>query len=192
MTNHTSKTSRLLPLTGAVAAAVLLSACGSMMSSPSKSMYSQDSLPDSIKVPAGNKVAMETVGVGEITYECRDKANMPGQTEWVFVGPKAVLNDRSGEQVGICEELDAVLAGHLGEGCRVGVFAEQYAVSGEELDVTNHGVATWEFGENGGVLSSCCGADAVVAPIHGCDAIGAHAAMACGAHRRGALAELGE
>ena len=100
MTIHTSPISRLLPLTGAIAAAVLLSACGSMMSSSSKSMYSQDSLPDSIKVPAGNKVAMETVGVGEITYECRDKANMPGQTEWVFVGPKAVLNDRSGKQVG--------------------------------------------------------------------------------------------
>jgi hypothetical protein len=63
-------------------------------------MYSQDSLPDTIKVPAGHKVAMETVGVGEITYECRDKANMPGQTEWVFVCPKAVLNDRSGKQVG--------------------------------------------------------------------------------------------
>eukprot|EP01034_Spumella_vulgaris_P015295 gene15295-19532_t len=100
MTVHTSPISRLLPLTGAIAAAVLLSACGSMMSSPSKSMYSQDSLPDSIKVPTGNKVAMETVGVGEITYECRDKANAAGQTEWVFVGPKAVLNDRSGKQVG--------------------------------------------------------------------------------------------
>ena len=100
MTIHTSPISRLLPLTGAIAAAVLLSACGSMMSSPSKSMYSQDSLPDSIKVPAGNKVAMETVGVGEITYECRDKANAPGQTEWVFVGPKAVLTDRAGKAVG--------------------------------------------------------------------------------------------
>ena len=63
-------------------------------------MYSQASLPATVQVPAGNKVAMETVGVGEITYECRDKANMPGQTEWVFVGPKAVLNDRSGKQVG--------------------------------------------------------------------------------------------
>lgn len=94
--------SRLLPLTGAVAAAVLLTACGSMMSSSSasKPMFSQDALPDAIKVPAGNKVAMETVGMGEITYECRDKANMPGQTEWVFVGPKAALNDRSGKQVG--------------------------------------------------------------------------------------------
>ena len=92
--------SRLIPLTGAIAAAMLLTACGSMMSSPSQSMYSQDSLPDSIKVPEGNKVAMETVGVGEITYECRDKANAPGQTEWVFVGPSAVLNDRSGNKVG--------------------------------------------------------------------------------------------
>ncbi|SEE79798.1 DUF3455 domain-containing protein [Pseudomonas migulae] len=60
----------------------------------------QTSLPDSIKVPDGHKVALETTGVGEITYECRDKANAAGQTEWFFVGPKAVLNDRSGKQVG--------------------------------------------------------------------------------------------
>ena len=88
-----------LSLLAIVSAAAVLSACGSMMSSP-KSMYAQASLPDSIKGPAGNEVAREAVGVGEITYECRDKANATGQTEWVFVGPKAVLNDRSGEQVG--------------------------------------------------------------------------------------------
>jgi hypothetical protein len=63
-------------------------------------MYSQDALPDAVKVPAGHKVALETVGVGEITYECRDKANAPGQTEWVFVGPAAVLNDRAGKAIG--------------------------------------------------------------------------------------------
>lgn len=57
-------------------------------------------VPDTIKVPEGHKVALETVGVGEITYECRDKADLAGQTEWVFVGPKAVLNDRSGKAVG--------------------------------------------------------------------------------------------
>jgi hypothetical protein len=62
--------------------------------------YAQTDLPDSIKVPDGHKVALETVGVGEITYECRDKANAIGQTEWTFVGPKAVLNDRNGIQVG--------------------------------------------------------------------------------------------
>ncbi|MFI8482946.1 DUF3455 domain-containing protein [Pseudomonas sp. NPDC078700] len=64
------------------------------------SAYAQMGLPDSVKVPDGNKVAMETVGVGEITYECRDKEGAAGQTEWVFVGPKAALNDRSGKQVG--------------------------------------------------------------------------------------------
>ncbi|MDM0019287.1 DUF3455 domain-containing protein [Variovorax saccharolyticus] len=84
-----------LPL---LAAASLLAACGSMP--PSGSTFSQAALPGPIQVPAGHKVAMETVGIGEITYECRDKANMPGQTEWVFVGPKAVLNDRSGKAVG--------------------------------------------------------------------------------------------
>jgi len=79
-------------------AAALLTACGSMPSSGSA--FSQASLPAPIQVPAGHKVALETVGVGEITYECRDKAGTPGQAEWVFVGPKAVLNDRSGKAVG--------------------------------------------------------------------------------------------
>ena len=92
-----------LSLLAVVSAVALLSACGSMSSMSSMkpmAMYSQDALPDAVKVPMGNKVAMETVGVGEITYECRDKVNAPGMTEWVFVGPKAVLNDRSGKQVG--------------------------------------------------------------------------------------------
>ena len=95
-----------LSLLATVSAVALLSACGSMSpmspmtSTKPMAMYSQDALPDAVKVPAGNKVALETVGVGEITYECRDKANAPGMTEWVFVGPKAVLNDRSGKQVG--------------------------------------------------------------------------------------------
>lgn len=60
----------------------------------------QMGLPDAVKVPDGNKVMMETVGVGEITYECRDKVDAAGQTEWFFVGPKAVLNDRKGKAVG--------------------------------------------------------------------------------------------
>jgi len=85
------------------AALSLLSACGSM--SPAKPMmFSQAALPDAVKVPAGQKVTMETVGVGEITYECREKqmAGQPvaGQFEWVFVGPVAVLKDRSGKAVG--------------------------------------------------------------------------------------------
>lgn len=60
----------------------------------------QPAPPDAVKMPDGHSVMFETVGVGEITYECRDKANTPGQTEWTFVGPKAVLNDRAGKPVG--------------------------------------------------------------------------------------------
>ncbi len=62
--------------------------------------FAQADLPDSIKVPAGHKVSMETTGVGEITYECKVKANTTAEHEWTFVGPKAVLNDRSGKMVG--------------------------------------------------------------------------------------------
>lgn len=86
---------RSLPL--ALVAAALVAACGTTPMSPA---FSQDALPDAIKVPAGHRVVMETVGVGEITYECREKAGMPGQAEWVFVGPSAVLNDRAGKAVG--------------------------------------------------------------------------------------------
>lgn len=87
-----------ISILSAVAAAALLSACGSMM--PMAPTFTQDALPAAVMVPAGNKVALESVGVGEITYECRDKANAPGMTEWVFVGPNAALNDRSGKQIG--------------------------------------------------------------------------------------------
>ncbi|MFJ4143295.1 DUF3455 domain-containing protein [Pseudomonas sp. NPDC089734] len=60
----------------------------------------QTNLPESVRVPDGHKISMETTGVGEITYECRAKASMPNEMEWAFVGPKAVLNDRSGKAVG--------------------------------------------------------------------------------------------
>jgi len=83
----------------AAAATALLGACASGPMMMSKS-YDQGMLPAAVQVPAGNKVAMETVGVGEITYECRAKAGAAGQFEWVFVGPDAKLMDRSGKVVG--------------------------------------------------------------------------------------------
>ena len=79
-------------------AKALLCLTGLLAASPAA--FAQTNLPDSIKVPAGHTVSMETTGVGEITYECRDKASAAGETEWTFVGPKAVLNDRSGKPVG--------------------------------------------------------------------------------------------
>lgn len=84
--------------TAAAAALLLLSACGAMQSE--RPMSSQASLPDPVKVPPGHKVVMETVGVGQLTYECREKQAGAGQLEWAFVGPDAALNDRSGRRVG--------------------------------------------------------------------------------------------
>lgn len=75
-------------------AAVLLSACSTT------SMYSQYALPPTLQVPAGNTVALQTVGAGDITYECRAKKEVASQFEWVFVGPDAVLSDRSGKAIG--------------------------------------------------------------------------------------------
>jgi Protein of unknown function (DUF3455) len=82
----------------AVAAAALgMTACASMSNAPA---FSQASLPDAVKVPAGHVVMMETAAAGDITYECRAKAGMPGQFEWVFVGPDAGMKDRQGQVVG--------------------------------------------------------------------------------------------
>jgi hypothetical protein len=63
-------------------------------------MYSQASLPAAVQVPAGHKVTMETVGVGQITYECRADKDMAGKYAWVFAGPDAKLMSRNGQQVG--------------------------------------------------------------------------------------------
>ena len=83
----------------AAAAALALTACASKMSAPAMA-YSQVGLPATVQVPAGHKVALETVGVGQITYECRARKDMAGQFEWVFVGPDAKLMSRNGQQVG--------------------------------------------------------------------------------------------
>ncbi|AOW12547.1 hypothetical protein LPB72_15990 [Hydrogenophaga crassostreae] len=82
----------------AAAASVTLMACAA--GSGNTKVFSQDKLPEAVKVPAGHKVAMETVGVGEITYQCRADKDMADKYAWVFAGPDAKLLDRSGKQVG--------------------------------------------------------------------------------------------
>ena len=76
-----------------LAAAALLSACGSMTMPGPMSMSAPDnaSLPEPVRVPTGQKMRMAATGVGEITYECREKANAAGSYEWAFVAPVATL-----------------------------------------------------------------------------------------------------
>lgn len=73
--------------------AIALTACSS---APMKT----PDAPAAITVPAGNKVVMTTVGIGQLTYECRVKANMAGIYEWVLAGPDAVLYDSNKKPVG--------------------------------------------------------------------------------------------
>lgn len=81
-----------------VLAIAALAGCASSMKSPM--MVDNMSLPAAVRVPAGEKQTMYTVGVGEITYECREKAGMAGQYEWVFVTPVATLYDTERKVVG--------------------------------------------------------------------------------------------
>lgn len=57
-------------------------------------------LPEPVRVPAGNVLKLETVGIGEITYECREKKDMAGAFEWAFVVPVATLVDMKKATVG--------------------------------------------------------------------------------------------
>ncbi|WP_249977910.1 DUF3455 domain-containing protein [Vreelandella olivaria] len=54
--------------------------------------------PAEVQVPDGNSVALETVGIGTITYMY--EVNDDGDLGWVFKGPSAALNDHDGTQVG--------------------------------------------------------------------------------------------
>ena len=72
------KHSILLSLAMVSVAGAGLTACSSTGMHP---MYSQAELPAAVQVPAGHKVAMETVGVGQITYECKAKKDMANEHE---------------------------------------------------------------------------------------------------------------
>ena len=77
---------------------LIISGCATQqMTAP---IFDQATIPAEVRVPAGHRVMLETVGIGEITYECRTKANMAGQFEWVFVGPDAKLMNRAGTVIG--------------------------------------------------------------------------------------------
>ena len=80
------------------AAVAVLSACAG---TPTMMMKVDNAtLPEAVRVPAGQKVLMTTTGVGELTYECREKKDMAGQHEWAFVGPVATLYGAERKAVG--------------------------------------------------------------------------------------------
>ena len=101
MKNHLSTSAAAL-------AGLFLSACASqtpVMTDMAKpitvdSAAMNAALPEAIRVPAGQVVLMTQRGVGELTYECRAKKDMPTQFEWAFVGPVATLMSADRKVVG--------------------------------------------------------------------------------------------
>ncbi len=89
---------RPLIAVAAVALTTLLSACSTM--APMSTSMATPQAPAAVTVPAGNKVAMMAVGAGDLNYECRAKADMPGAFAWVFTGPDALLLDKNKATVG--------------------------------------------------------------------------------------------
>lgn len=80
-------------------AATLFTACAEMPA-PRPAPFDQSALPEAVRVPAGHRVALETVGVGQITYACRAKPDAADTFAWMFVGPQAELRNRTGTKVG--------------------------------------------------------------------------------------------
>ena len=65
-----------------------------------QAMKNQSMLPAAVQVPAGQQVAMDTVGTGTITYACKAKKGDATAYEWTFMGPDAQLSNRQGQRVG--------------------------------------------------------------------------------------------
>ena len=90
--------SAIATLCMATGTAFIMAACST--AKPPAKEYSQDKLVESIRVPAGNVVALETTGVGVLNYECRTNVAATGQIGWTLITPKADLIDRTGKTIG--------------------------------------------------------------------------------------------
>ena len=76
--------------------------CAALLAASTLSFAAVDNmkLPEPVRVPAGHIQTLETIGTGEITYECREKKDMAGAYEWAFVAPVATLWDMQQKTIG--------------------------------------------------------------------------------------------
>jgi len=78
-----------------VSVALLLGACTSLQK-PTATV----NVPDNLKPPGNEALAMIVPAKGVQIYECRAKKDQPGAYEWAFVAPEADLFDTSGKKIG--------------------------------------------------------------------------------------------
>jgi hypothetical protein len=75
--------------------AILVAACTSVQK-PAPTVK----VPDKLKPPANESLAMIVAAKGVQIYECRAKKDQAGAYEWAFVAPEADLFDTSGKKIG--------------------------------------------------------------------------------------------
>lgn len=78
----------------AASLAPLLACCASMTST-----VVFPPIPDSLKPPSTQVLALETHAAGVQIYECKASRNNPAHFDWVFVSPEANLVDNAGANV---------------------------------------------------------------------------------------------
>jgi hypothetical protein len=76
-------------------AAAALGACGSRPNL----QPSQQSLPESLRVPAGHRVVLEAQGRGDLLYECQAVKRAPYEYAWLLLSPGIKLTDGAGNTV---------------------------------------------------------------------------------------------
>jgi hypothetical protein len=57
-------------------------------------------VPDGLKAPPTQRLALETRASGVQIYECRASKDNPARFEWVFIAPEAELFDSAGKKIG--------------------------------------------------------------------------------------------
>src|SRR6266481_3922118 len=80
-------------------AALLLVLLGAACASP-QPPTSMVKMPDKLKPPANESLAMIVPAKGGQIYECRAKKDQADAYEWAFVAPEADLFDTSGKKIG--------------------------------------------------------------------------------------------
>ena len=79
---------------------VLVSVSALIAASAAMANVDNAALPEPVRVPDGQVQKAWTVGIGEVTYACREKADQPGSYGWAFVVPAAKLYDADKKMVG--------------------------------------------------------------------------------------------
>ena len=79
---------------------VLLLGCATSGDAKPPIMPARPTIPDALKAPADQSVALEARGVGVQIYECKAKKDDAAAFEWSLKAPEADLLDADGKSVG--------------------------------------------------------------------------------------------